>query len=80
MFRAGLLKEIKKLKKIGVSEKRLREFGFEYDHPTEEKVIAETLRYAKRQMTWFRRDPEIKWFDARLAQNPGKYVREKLKK
>lgn len=64
MFKMGLLKEIKKLKKSGVSEKRLRELGFEYNNPTEEKVILETVKYAKRQMTWFKRDKEIKWFEA----------------
>ncbi len=64
MFEAGLLNEIKKLKKLGVSGKRLQEFGFEYYKPTPEKVISETLKYAKRQMTWFKRDNEIKWFDA----------------
>jgi len=64
MFANGLLKEIKELKKNRVSNKRLKEFGFEYFEPTEEKVILETLKYAKRQMTWFKRDPEIKWFDA----------------
>ncbi len=62
MFQNGLLNEIKKLKQSGVSEKRLKEFGFEYNMPTPEKVIKETLKYAKRQMTWFKRDPEIKWF------------------
>ncbi|MFA6533474.1 MAG: tRNA (adenosine(37)-N6)-dimethylallyltransferase MiaA [Patescibacteria group bacterium] len=64
MFKTGLLNEIKKLKRAGVSEKRLREFGFEYNKPTPEKVIKETIKYAKRQMTWFKRDKEIKWFDA----------------
>jgi len=64
MFRKGLLKEIKKLKKSGLSDKRLRELGFEYFNPTEKKVISETIKYAKRQMTWFKRDKEIKWFDA----------------
>lgn len=64
MFADGLLNEIKKLKKSGVTNKRLKEFGFEYDDPTIEKVIIETLKYAKRQMTWFKRDKEIKWFDA----------------
>ena len=64
MFQAGLLNEIKKLKKTEISEKRLREFGFEYNNPTYEKVVSETIKYAKRQMTWFKRDKEIKWFDA----------------
>ena len=27
-------------------------------------MIADTCRYAKRQLTWFRRDPQIAWFDA----------------
>jgi len=26
-------------------------------------MIRDTLRYAKRQMTWFARDPEIRWID-----------------
>jgi len=64
MFKDGLLKEIKKLKKTGISNKRLQEFGFEYSNPTYESVVKETLKYAKRQMTWFKRDKEIKWFDA----------------
>lgn len=64
MFKAGLLDEIKKLKKSGISDKRLREFGFEYNNPTKEKVITETIKYTKRQMTWFKRDKEIKWLDA----------------
>ncbi len=64
MFRQGLIKEIQKLKKFGVSDKRLKELGFEYYFPTPEKVIAETLKYAKRQMTWFKRDKEIRWLDA----------------
>src|ERR1035437_4961470 len=63
MFQVGLLNEIKKLKKAGISEKRLREFGFEYNEPTQEKVILETIKYAKRQMTWFKRDSKIKWFE-----------------
>ncbi|MFA5841099.1 MAG: tRNA (adenosine(37)-N6)-dimethylallyltransferase MiaA [Candidatus Paceibacterota bacterium] len=64
MFKAGLLKEIKSLKNKGISDKRLKEFGFEYNEPTYEKVVTETLKYAKRQMTWFKRDREIKWLDA----------------
>ncbi len=69
MFKDGLLNEIKRLKKptrlrgAGVSKKRLKELGFEYNNPTYEKVVTETLKYAKRQTTWFKRDKEIKWFD-----------------
>lgn len=62
MFKKGLLNEIKKLKKKGVSKKRLSELGFEYDEPTYEKVTLGSINYAKRQMTWFKRDSEITWF------------------
>ena len=64
MFQDGLLDEIKNLKRARVSDKRLQELGFEYYKPTPEKVIKETLKYAKRQMQWFKRDKEIKWFDS----------------
>ena len=74
----GLLNEIKKLKKNGVSDKRLREFGFEYFNPTPEKVVKETLKYAKRQMTWFKRDKEIKWFEPREYKKISKYIESKI--
>lgn len=84
MFKSGLLKEIEKLKKpvrrggSGISEKRLKEFGFEYDKPTPEKVISETLKYAKRQMTWFKRDKEIKWFSPLQTKEIEKYLKSKI--
>jgi tRNA dimethylallyltransferase len=74
MFDDGLLKEINKLKKSGVSNKRLKEFGFEYFEPNYEKVVTETIKYAKRQMTWFKRDKEIKWFDASKTKEIEKYL------
>src|SRR3989344_946242 len=78
MFRDGLLGEIRKLKKLGVSQKRLRELGFEYFNPTPEKVINETLKYARRQMTWFKRDKGIKWFEP--SKNLNKQILTYLKK
>ena len=64
MFKDGLLNEIKNLKKAGISDKRLKELGFEYYKPTPEKVITETLKYAKRQISWFKKDKKIKWYNA----------------
>lgn len=29
-----------------------------------DKILARTKRFAKRQLSWFRRDPRIKWFDS----------------
>ncbi len=78
MFKDGLLNEIKKLKKIGVSEKRLKEFGFEYNSPTPEKVILGTLQYAKRQNTWFKRDLDIKWFKPEEYIKIEKYLKKQI--
>jgi tRNA dimethylallyltransferase len=76
----GLLNEIKRLRKAGVSLKRLKELGFEYNNPTPKKVTMETLKYAKRQMTWFKRDREIKWFSSTQYKNIEKYIKVKLLK
>ncbi len=78
MFDVGLLKEIKKLKKSGVSGKRLKEFGFEYNDPTIEKVILGTMQYARRQRTWFKRDKEIAWFSPLKYTEIEKYIRRML--
>ncbi|MCI0547209.1 MAG: tRNA (adenosine(37)-N6)-dimethylallyltransferase MiaA [Candidatus Rokubacteria bacterium] len=32
--------------------------------------VRDTIRYAKRQMTWFARDPEIRWIDVDAAGGP----------
>lgn len=61
MFADGLLGEIENLKKLGVTEERLKQFGFEYYHPTPESVITKSIQYTKRQMTWWKRDQEIIW-------------------
>ena len=78
MFKKGLLNEIKKLKQSGVSSRRLKEFGFEYWKPTKESVIMGTLKYAKRQNTWFKRDKKIKWFSPTEYKKIEKYVYEKV--
>jgi len=78
MFKAGLLDEIKKLKKKGISYKRLKEFGFEYFEPTIDIVISGTIGYAKRQMTWFNRDKQIKWFTPNEYLKIEKYIKAKL--
>ena len=79
MFRDGLLNEIRMLKKSGISQKRLAEFGFEYDNPTIESVISLSLKYSKRQITWFKRDKDITWYDA-SSKNLEKNILTKLKK
>lgn len=70
----GMVNEVRQLHKKGLSWKRLESFGLEYRFIAmylEKKISSdemlttiqkETLRYAKRQRTWFKRDKEIIWF------------------
>ena len=70
----GMLKEIQDLHEKGLSWKRMEEMGLEYRYValylqkkiTKEEMLrklnSEIYKYAKRQMTWFKRDKKIKWF------------------
>ncbi|MBI2053313.1 MAG: tRNA (adenosine(37)-N6)-dimethylallyltransferase MiaA [Candidatus Sungbacteria bacterium] len=80
MIRQGLIAETQKLLRQGVSKERVREFGFEYaaaldviikQMPHAElapRIIRDTMRYARRQMRWWKRNTEIRWIsDPRKA-------------
>lgn len=76
-LRQGMIAEVKKLHNPpigrGVSWKRLEEFGLEYRYISLhlqnkitkeemiEKLTKEIEHYAKRQMTWFKKDSRIHW-------------------
>ena len=72
-LRKGMIAEVKKLRKAGLSWKRLEEFGLEYRWVARflqkkwsysemlEKLQKEIEHFAKRQMTWFKRDKRICW-------------------
>lgn len=86
MISSGLIREIKKLIRLGISKKRLGEFGFEYrgglaymeKRITREEFLDDLSRntraYARRQMTWFKRNSEIRWIDS-LAE-AGRLVKK----
>ncbi len=78
MLKAGLANEVKKLRKAGISEKRMQEFGFEYSNTEPKKIDIENIKYAKRQMTWFKRDKAIKWFSPADHENIEKYVKRNI--
>lgn len=71
----ALFDEIKKLHNSGISYERLYSFGLEYRYGSEyvqgnitldefnELLFTKTWQFAKRQMTWFKRKPKIRWFD-----------------
>ena len=71
----GMVDEVKAMLDDGVSEEFLVKLGLEYKYLTwyltgkigYEQMVEELgsaiKRFAKRQMTWFRRDPRIIWLD-----------------
>jgi len=72
-LKQGMIAEVKKLNESGVSFKRLEELGLEYKYialylqgiinkeEMIDKLQKKIEQYAKRQMTWFKRDKRIKW-------------------
>lgn len=89
MVRQGLILEAKKLLRQGVGRKRIKEFGFEYRLTLEfvdgklskkelkERLLQETLAYARRQMTWWKRNADIHWISSPLHLN-GTNIRRTL--
>ncbi|MBX4206598.1 tRNA (adenosine(37)-N6)-dimethylallyltransferase MiaA [Candidatus Parcubacteria bacterium] len=67
MFKSGLSNEVRKLKRLGITNKRFKQLGFEYFNPTPESVTRGTNNYAKRQMTWFKRNRKITWYASASA-------------
>ena len=69
----GMIAEISRLHRQGVSWKKLESFGLEYRWVAQylqKKIIREQLaaglekaiqQFSKRQMTWFKRDKNIRW-------------------
>jgi tRNA dimethylallyltransferase len=72
-FKQGLIKEVENLHDKGLTWKRMAQIGLEYKLVAEffqnkisrekmiERMQIETYQYAKRQMTWFKKDKEIVW-------------------
>jgi tRNA dimethylallyltransferase len=89
-LRAGLLEETRALlARPGAPGNALKALGYremaahlrgECDlAAARETMIRATIQYAKRQMTWFRKEPEVRWFDlqgpaAAAAEEIGDYV------
>ncbi len=69
----GIIAEVKNLHRSGLSFKRLEELGLEYRFVAQylqnkityqqmlDKIQIESEHFAKRQMTWFKRDKRIHW-------------------
>ena len=82
----GMVDEVKALLDEGVSEEFLVKLGLEYKYLTwyltgkmdygqmVEELGNAIKKFAKRQMTWFRRDPRIRWLD--MSADPLKEASE----
>jgi tRNA dimethylallyltransferase len=94
-IRDGMIDEARKLHKNGLSWKRMEELGLEYKYLAlylQNKISKEQMtaqlntaisQYARRQMTWFKRDKDINWFNPMTRFNLvriNKLVEKFLKK
>ena len=91
-IRGGMAIELYNLRKKGVSWKRFMELGFDQKYlalflqkKISNKEMLEAMfygnwQYAKRQMTWFKRDKEINWFEhgRRLNREVLTYLQKML--
>jgi len=83
MMKNGLLKEVEGLEPHK-NEKALDTVGYRelFDHlegkesleTAVAKIKQHTRNYAKRQLTWFKRDPDIKWFSPEQLQEIRAFV------
>lgn len=90
MFKAGLLKEVKGLLKkklsktscyaIGINELK-GYFEGKYDLEEAKRLMKRNSRhYAKRQLTWFRKDKRTKWVNIKDKDTPSKIAGRLWKK
>lgn len=76
MWRDGLVEEVSGLVKAGLREGRTASRALGYSHvlrlldgewtraEAEARMTADTRRFARRQESWFRRDPRVRWLAA----------------
>lgn len=87
-IKKGMIKEIENLHKDGVSWKRLESFGLEYRNVAEflqgkvsrdemiNNLENKIVQFAKRQVTWFKRHKNIKWFEPKDFELIEQYLHE----
>lgn len=85
----AMINEVKKLRKSGLSFKRLEEFGLEYRFIAQylqnkvsykemaEKIQRQSERLAKKQMAWFKKDKQIHW--VKNYKEAGRLLKKFLK-
>ena len=92
MFDQGLVEEVKKLKDMGYTKElvSMKGLGYkeildyldgDYDLETAKYILKrDTRHFAKRQLTWFRREKDVRWLEVdQFAFNIEKIVKNILK-
>ena len=91
-MKKGLIEEVKTLREGGLSWERLYELGLEYrlvsdylqgnisENELIPKMETALRQYAKRQMTWFKRNKDIKWYAVEDKHSIYNEVEEFLKR
>lgn len=88
MMSSGLLEEVRSLQKYQKLP-ALQTVGYKelFEHINGQISLDEaidlikrnTRRYAKRQLTWFRKDSSIKWFEAEDKEGVVNYIKSKIR-
>ena len=86
-----MIREAKRLHKGGLTYKRMHELGLEYRSlahflqkeitraELEAEILSDNWRYARKQIGYWKRNKDIKWFDPKDAAKIEKRVRVWLK-
>jgi len=92
-FERGVVEEVQKLLDAGLPAtahalsglvyRQIREFmaGVRDEAATRELIIRENVQYARRQMVWFRAEPDVRWLEGpgeseRVFEEAMQYVRD----
>ncbi len=79
-LKMGFKDEVERLLKERLSHERFQELGFEYtlmlafikneisEDELKEKFVQKNWQYAKRQLTWLKRDEDVEWFEPTNTQ------------
>ncbi|MFL5763090.1 MAG: tRNA (adenosine(37)-N6)-dimethylallyltransferase MiaA [Bacteroidia bacterium] len=88
MMKAGLLNEVRSLYENRAAN-ALQTVGYKdlFDHidgksdlsSAIDQIKQNTRNFAKRQLTWFRRDGEIKWFEPGEKENILAYIQQRIR-
>ena len=93
MIKDGLLSEVERLQKRGLSKTAVSMQGLGYKELLEylegkqtlqetiEQIKKDTRHFAKRQLTWFKREKQAIWFDkSEFDYNDNRLLKELLNK